>query len=155
MNDTNETRLADRLHRELCALPDLKAPGTLAPRVLAALAARQSLAWYRKSWMNWPAGLRALFLVVSASLLGGMVFAGFQLPEFIELGGGFGNTLLEPINALKPYLAGVASLLNTVMLVIKAIPPQFLWWLAATMGLAYALCVGLGTLGYRLAFNRI
>lgn len=155
MNDPNEQRLADRLHRKLRALPDLKAPRTLAPRVLAALAARQSLAWYRKSWTHWPVGMRLLFLVVSFGVLGGLVYAGSHLPQFLELAGGVGDSVVGSFAWFKPYVDGVTRLLGTLVLVGKAIPPQLLWWLGAMIGLAYALCVGLGTLGYRLALNRI
>ncbi len=155
MNDADEQLLTARLRRELRGLPDLTAPKTLAPRVMAALAARQARAWYQASWSYWPASMRVLFLLVGGAVLAGLAFAGFQLPQYLGLAGAAGNSLADSLTWLRPYLENMARLGDTVFMVAKALPQQLLWSLAAMVALAYALCVGLGTVGYRLALNRI
>ncbi len=155
MNDANEQRLADRVHRELRQLPDHRAPDTLAPRVLAALAARRSAPWWQKSWTDRPQGARLVFLAASLVLAGGLILAGLQLPPLGELTAGMRQPAAGWFSEFEPYFALVFRLGEAVWLNLKAAPPQVLWLCAAAIGLGYATCVGLGTLGYRLALNRI
>lgn len=155
MNEPFEPRIADRVHRELRQLPDHRAPATLAPRVLAALAARRRAPWWKKSWADWPPGLRVVFLTVSLALAGGLVLAGLQLPPLSAVADGLTGTMSGWWSGVEPYLAVVLRLGDALWLTIKAAPPQVLWAVAAMVGLAYAVCVGLGTLGYRVALNRI
>ena len=61
MSQEYEKRLEAAIDRELKALQDLPAPRTLAPRIMAAIAARAPVPWYRQSWQMWPVPLRAGF----------------------------------------------------------------------------------------------
>lgn len=155
MNDANEQRLAKLVHGELRRLPDRRAPGTLAPRVMAALAARQQAPWWRQSWSHWPPGMRLGFLSLCLTLAGGLVLVGLQLPPFNELTSEFTQPLLGWVDTARPYWLLLLRLGDAGWLVIKSAPPHVLWLCAAAVGLSYAFCVGLGTLGYRLALNRI
>jgi len=68
--------LEKSVHSLLRNQPDRPAPETLEARVMAAIAARESLAWWQRPFMQWPAFWRALFLVVSV-LIGAATVAGF------------------------------------------------------------------------------
>jgi len=46
--------LAKRVDAELRALPLVRAPAALQARVLAELARRQALPWWRQSFRDWP-----------------------------------------------------------------------------------------------------
>ncbi len=63
--------LEHRIDRELTALPRPTAPGTLLPRVLAAVAAAETRRWHSRTWTTWPRE----FQVGSAALLA-LVVAG-------------------------------------------------------------------------------
>ena len=65
MERSNEQELAERIDRELRQLPAIPAPATLAPRVLAALAARARQPWWKKSSAYWPFGVRVIFIALS------------------------------------------------------------------------------------------
>ncbi len=54
------------LHQKLRALPDTRAPKNLAPSVLRKIAARESVAWWRRPWLEWPA---------AAQIISGVLFA--------------------------------------------------------------------------------
>jgi hypothetical protein len=155
MNDASEQRLAKLVHGELRRLPDRRAPVTLAPRVMAALAARQQAPWWRQSWSHWPPGMRLAFLNLCLALAGGLVMVGLQLPPFNELTSELTRPLLGWIDTARPYGLLLLRLGDAVWLVVKSAPPHVLWLCAAAVGLGYAFCVGLGTLGYRVALNRI
>lgn len=158
MNQADESQLEQVLHRELRELPDLRAPATLAPRVLAALAARQRAPWWKKSWVHWPPGLRLAFLSLSLLVTGGLVYLGLQVPQIVgatPMAGEVGATVSSWYASMEPYVSFVTRLAGAFGLALKAAPAHLWWALAAVVGLAYAMCIGLGTLGYRVAFNRM
>jgi hypothetical protein len=57
--------LEKHVDRALADLPPLTAPGTLLPRVLAAVQQWAARPWYQRAWLTWPVGLQ----VASATLL--------------------------------------------------------------------------------------
>ena len=67
--------LEELIERNLQALPSLRAPETLLPRVLTAVAAWSARPWYARAWFSWPIGLQiasavALTVVVAAVAFG-------------------------------------------------------------------------------------
>ena len=52
-----------RLTRELQMLPTPRAPGTLLPRVMAAVQAWALRPWYQRAWFTWPPARRMLCAV--------------------------------------------------------------------------------------------
>jgi hypothetical protein len=67
-----EFELEKRVERALDALPAPKAPASLMPRVMAAVAAaaEKPVPWYSRAWLQWPreAQLASLILVVIAGV---------------------------------------------------------------------------------------
>lgn len=63
--------LSSRVDRSLRALPAPHAPGTLLPRVLAAVSAWAERPWYARAWLTWPLGLQIASGVALALLLAG------------------------------------------------------------------------------------
>jgi hypothetical protein len=59
--------------RELKALPQPRAPRTLLPRVMAAVALSRSLPWYSRAWVTWPRFWQAASVVALALLVAGGV----------------------------------------------------------------------------------
>ena len=59
-----EQRASDRLR----TLRTVRAPRTLLPSVLAAVAAARALPWYSRPWLSWPVALQALSIVLVAAL---------------------------------------------------------------------------------------
>lgn len=64
------------IHQLLRNLPDRTAPATLEARVMATIAARAAVVWWKRPFAQWPAFWRGLFLVVSV-LIGVGGIAGF------------------------------------------------------------------------------
>ena len=78
MNEQQRTSLDERdqaLHRELEALPELAAPGTLIPRVMDQIRGEARVPWYRLSFWQWPLALRAAALVAMVAVVGGVAYA--------------------------------------------------------------------------------
>ena len=67
--------LEKHVDRALADLPPLTAPGTLLPRVLAAVQAWAERPWYQRAWLTWPAGLQAASVALLILLVAGGALA--------------------------------------------------------------------------------
>ena len=152
MNVEYEKQLETEIDRELKALPPLTAPSTLTSRVMAAVAKPGVVAWYQRPWPAWPLALRAASLLTLLALFGGLSFAGWELShtgsELVtqRFAGG-----LSMLGALWEVLS---ALVGAVVLISKNISPIYLLGYLAVLICGYLMCVGLGTLGMRVALAR-
>jgi len=103
--------LERRVHDELRRLPAPLAPGTLLPRVLAAVDAWARRPWYARAWFTWPIGLR----VASVAALVAAAYGMWNLPALPEpvlattsAGSVIWRTLIEP---LLGYVVGLVVLM--------------------------------------------
>jgi hypothetical protein len=153
MNPEYEERLAAEIDRELKSLPELRAPSTLMRRVSAAIEQRHRLPWYWQSWEAWPVPLRAAALLVLTAFFASLCLGVWKLPDTESYSvasrhaaGWFTGltTLWNALNALVATLAQAAQQLGR----------GFLIGGLAAVGLAWAMCLGVGTACVRLAFAR-
>ncbi len=137
------------LDHRLKALPDRPAPASLAPRVLAAVAARARRPWYRQPWFAWPRLAQVLSLVLLSATLGSLTYALLHLGELA--GGGTGaapwRVWWAPIEALGTALALV---FEAVELAARQVEGRVWVALGTLAALMYLTCVGVGTVLYRL-----
>jgi hypothetical protein len=139
MDPVDLERLTDRA---LGSLPRLRAPRTLLPRVLAAVAAEASRPWYARAWLSWPlgwqlvSGVAAVLVIVAATIAGPGTAA-----AMIE----FGTSTSLPVSS---YLAGAVRSLETAWdasrIVWNVIAPVARY-LALLLLVMSAACVAFGT----------
>jgi hypothetical protein len=145
----SEPRLESLIDRELKSLPPLAAPDTLAPRVMAALAARAALPWYRRAWQTWPRAGQILSLAALAAVFAGLAVAGGHL---------FPAGTARPTGGLFATVSLVASLLATVgealLLAAKQLHPAWVATGLLVLSAGWLSCLGLGTAIFRLALAR-
>lgn len=67
--------LEKHVDRALADLPPLTAPGTLLPRVLAAVQAWAERPWYQRAWLTWPVGLQVASVALLLLLVAGGALA--------------------------------------------------------------------------------
>src|SRR5262245_32986514 len=75
----NQHDLECQVDRTLKRLPEVSAPRTLLPRVLAAVRARAALPWYRQSWQAWPMPLQVATIFLLVASFAGFFFAAWEL----------------------------------------------------------------------------
>jgi hypothetical protein len=149
MKPHDELKLEQLIHQTLRALPDRKAPRTLESRVLAGIAARQALPWWRQSFAHWPVLVRVAFLALAGGLAAGLVLLGATssadvLPAVREF--------LAPLAQVRVVSTFVADLSETIF---RSIPTLWLYGVVALIATLYAALVGLGATAYRtLIVNR-
>ena len=151
MNPPDEQKLERLIHATLRELPPQRAPDSLAARVLAELARRAALPWWRQSFVHWPLPARAVFVVASAA------FAKVGIMAAVWAMAGFdGTAFREAFSTQFAWVRAAASVGNafgdfcTVML--HSIPPLWLYGAAAVVGALYFTLFGLGTFAYRTLY---
>jgi hypothetical protein len=153
MNPEDQKLLERLTDRKLKALPDLKAPASLARRVMARVEQRAREPWYRQSWLMWPRALQVSSVTVALLLFGGLCYGSWLVPHTGQFSAaqqhmhgwfaGFG-AVWSVVNALSDALVYAVKHLGTGIIV----------GCLAAVGLGYAMCLGLGTAAYRLAYSR-
>jgi hypothetical protein len=144
--DPNLEALIDRRLKEL---PDLAAPSGLVTRTMKALTGAAAAHPRRSAWPAWPAGWRAAFLILASVGLAAL-FLGWR------------NAAPAVASLALPWLARVAAftgviwntlstLTDAVALVLRHFGNGVVLAVLLLGAVAYAACVGFGTLLIRLA----
>jgi hypothetical protein len=148
--DFDDPQLESEIDRQLKGLPDLAAPHSLVPRTMQ-LIARPAAAWHSRSWATWPASIRAAYVVVASALLAATV-PGLRA---------FEQYLLVPVFArLAHWGAGLKWLWNAASAlasagtaVVNHASKGIIFSCVLAMVLAYAACIGFGTVFVKLALS--
>jgi hypothetical protein len=153
MNPDYNKQLEAAISRELKALPELTAPAVLANRVMATLEQRARVPWYRRSWQTWPVAMQAASLVVLLALFGGLCLGGWQLSQT--------GTATLALHRVGEWFSGLSMIGNTfnvlvsaAVLVVKKLGTGVIATCLVAAGIGYSMCVGLGTVYFRLAFAK-
>jgi hypothetical protein len=153
MNPDYDRQLEAAISRELKVLPELAAPDALASRVMAEIEQRARIPWYCRSWQAWPAALQAASLVVLLALFGGLCLAGWKLSQTEDT--------TFALHRVEEWFSGLGLIGNTfnvlvsaAVLVVKKLGTGFIITCLVAAGIGYAMCVGLGTVYFRLAFAK-
>ena len=154
MRPTPESELEQAIDRELRRLPDLRAPRELLPRVLQAIAEREKLPWWQKSFAYWPWPARVLFLAATAGLAAVLVYFTWGVSAGVSFG-----ALTEELGPVAGRFEQVRGLLATLggaaVTLGRAAGPWFLWGAAGVLGACYLTTVALGAFCWRLAAQKI
>jgi hypothetical protein len=147
----SEDRLERLLKDALRELPTRPAPSALQSRVLNELARRDALPWWRRSFAHWPLASRAVFVAVCLALIGSTLMGGFFAVA--------GERSLNQLGALlfswvQPALAVTSSAAGLAALLVRVIPPLWLYGSLAAGAVLYVILFGLGAAAYRTLYLR-
>ena len=148
-----QNKLEAATDRQLKALPALPAPRSLRAQVMAAIERRAQAAWYRRSWSMWPLIARIGSLSAMLLLFGGLCFEMWRLGQYQAIATGTHKVSLW-LSGAGAVLNVIGSLLSAVVVLLKHLGNGVLLGCFAGLALAWAMCMGLGTLCVRLAFAR-
>lgn len=150
MPHNNPEDLEKFIHQTLRALPERRAPRSLENRVLAAIALRQALPWWRQSFAHWPLAARGAFLAVSAVLAAVLLACFFRASGLVEAE--TGALMAGPLamaGKISAIFGGVSSFFGVMM---RSIPSLWLYSALAVVAALYAVFFGLGAAAYRSFF---
>jgi hypothetical protein len=149
----NNQELERLVHQTLRELPPRRAPHSLEQRVLAEIERRLALPWWRKSFGHWPIVARAGFVVVSAgivklALLATVwVMAGFDPAQFRE-------AFAAQLTWMENGLVVIRAIGDFFDIMLRTIPPLWLYGGLAFIGAMYVALFGLGAAAYRTLYAR-
>ncbi len=132
-------------------LPPRRAPLTLEFRVLAEIERRAALPWWRKSFGHWPVPAQAGFLVLSTALAAVIVLLGLRLTAGVDQGV-FGSVLAQPLAWLEAGKTVVNAIGGFGDIVLRTIPPLWLYGSLAVVATLYLMLFGLGAAAYKTLF---
>ena len=153
MKPDSQQRLESQVDRLLKRLPEVSAPRTLMPRVLAAVRARAALPWYRQSWQAWPMPLQVATIVVLVASFGGFFFATWELSR----AAGYAvirQEIVGMFSGLTVIGNVLGVLISALRLVVEKLGTVFIFGCLAAAALAYSIFIGLGTVYLRLALSQ-
>lgn len=142
-NPDNLEQLIDRTLREL---PLRRAPRTLETRVLAAIAARQALPWWKQSFAHWPLAARGAFLAFTGVLAAALIGLSLRSGASVEAG----SILSGPLALLGQIKAILGGIGDIGALVLRQIPSSWIYGAIAFLAVMYATLIGVGATAYRV-----
>ena len=129
------------------AQPPRRAPISLEARVLAQIAAQQGqLPWWRKGFAHWPQVARGAFLIASYGFIRRARAGVMSVVDFLR------SSNVAGVETLHRTGDAVSATVSLASLVLRAIPPMWLYGGAAFGFALYALLFGLGTFAYRTLY---
>ena len=101
----------------------------------------------------WPVAMQAASLVVLLALFGGLCLGGWQLSQ--------AEATTLALHRVGEWFSGLSMIGNTfnvlvsaAVLVVKKLGTGVIATCLVAVGIGYAMCVGLGTVYFRLAFAK-
>jgi hypothetical protein len=144
------TELERRVSEALRQLPGPKAPGTLLPRVMAAVKARARRPWYERAWMTWPRGWQVASVVATLALVAGIGWSSWALEGWTTSMSWPGAGVLA---ALEAKVSWLVTLREAVFSVVRALVSPFGWYLVVAIALMWAACATVSVVLSRVAFG--
>lgn len=152
MTPDYEKQLEAQIDAELKGLGELRAPATLAPRVMRLLEQRAMRPWYRQSWSNWPRGVQ----VASFASLA-LMFAGLCAGVWMLANGGAGQGIGSLLGGLSRNVELVFNMIDVVQGALVVAAQHFGTWFMvgciAALAAVWTACIGLGTVFVRLGMQ--
>jgi hypothetical protein len=145
-----DEKLERLLQQELRALPLRRAPSSLESRVFGELARRAALPWWQRSFANWPMGPRVVFVLLCVALIGATFLGGVSAVAGVRSLNEVGALLLS---WLQPALVVMASAGGLAALLVRLIPPLWIYGGLAVGAMLYVVLFGLGAAAYRMLYR--
>ena len=130
-------------------LPLRRAPVSLESRVFEELARRVALPWWRNNFVHWPLPIRSGFLAACAVLA---VLTLFGRPWFAAGVSVVNDSGEMALSWAHPFMTLAASAGGVVSVLIRAIPPFWIYGALIGGALLYAVLFGLGAVVYRTLY---
>jgi len=150
MNPEYEKQLEAAVRRELNALGELEAPPEIGRRVMRVIEQRSATPWYRRGWQAWPLALQCASLTGLLTAFAFLCVGGSQLAHFAALSPA-AREVSGWCSLLDTIWNAANVLVNALALAFRSLGPAVIIGSAVMLLASYALCVGLGTVYWRLA----
>jgi hypothetical protein len=132
-------------------LPLRHAPATLEGRVFRELERRAALPWWYRGFRSWPLAARTAFVVLCGAIIGFTFIEGSWATAGARILNGAGALTMSWIH---PAVAATAWAGDFSALLVRVVPPAWLYGVFAAGAMLYAVLFGLGAAAYRTLYLR-
>jgi hypothetical protein len=147
MNPHDEQKLERLIHQTLREAGPRRAPSTLEARVMAEIARRAALPWWKQNFTHWPVGVRFAFVAAATIVVAAIVWG---------VGGINAAPLRDTFATHFAWLDSVAEvgrvLRDSFSTTVDSIPTLWLWGAVAIVASLYTALFGLGAAAYRTLY---
>jgi hypothetical protein len=144
LNPSGDLQQLERsIDRLLRAQPVRRAPADLAERVLAEVARREALPWWRKGFHAWPTLARVVFSAVCLAT----VAIALRIPALLS------DTVDAQMTGLHRTFALWNTLTNLYAAFVDSLPMEWLYAAGGIVALAYMTVFGTSIATYRVLFG--
>jgi hypothetical protein len=151
MDPDIDPKLESLIDAELKLLPPVKAPASLAPRVMALLAARERLPWWQRAWWDWPLAAKMAFLVIGVALAAVAGSGGVMIDQRVAT---YSQEVTGRFSTMSSLWDSFHTLSGTAGLLWQKAAHPFLLHALIVAGALYVACLGLGTAFVRSVTRR-
>jgi len=142
----------DRLERfidsALRELPPRRAPASLEQRVFAELHRRAALKWWQRSYGEWPAAARILFVIACIGIGSLLVRGCSWFFGGVESSAAWTGVTSE----ITPAAASVKATASALSFIAHNIPSMWIYGVMAVIAILYATLFGIGAAAYRTLY---
>ena len=146
MQSPEDKNLEQFIHRKLKALPEKPAPEHFASNVMAALARRAELPWYKQPWSQWPAFNQNLFLALLMLGVGALCWFALPLAARVSI-----ESMVAKVELISWIPQVLQSLGSAVVIAGKTVRLEWIIGAVAALALFYAWCIAAGVALFRVA----
>ncbi len=143
----DQARLERLIHRTLRELPERHAPSSLEQRVRAEITRRAAQPWWRQGFAHWPLVARAAFMPLAGGIVALVLLFAGQMTTGLDIEAR--ETLAKPISWFESVFTVASAIGNSFEIILRSIPPLWLYGGLAFCAAMYAALFGLGTAAYR------
>jgi hypothetical protein len=144
MDAPEQTDLEKFIHTQLRKLPDREAPDKLVDNVLAAIAKRKNLPWWKQSFTHWPRHIQCFLFVALGSLFAAAFYGASQASVNVAA------PVSERLSAYAWIWRTARTLGEALLLAVGGIPLQWLFAIALVLVLLYGACIAAGFALFRV-----
>jgi hypothetical protein len=152
MKPDYEKQLEAEIDARLKELGELAAPATLASRVMRTIEQRAARPWHQRSWETWPRGLQVASFAVLTVLFAGLCVGAWNLANG-GVGWGSGTLFGGLSRSLATIFSVIDVLKSALVLAVRELGTGVIAGFIAMLALAWAVCIGLGTMYVRLGMQ--
>jgi len=149
--DPNREPLERLIGQVLGAQPPRRAPRTLESRVMAAIARREAVPWWRSSFLHWPLLARVAFLLASAGIvklaLSGVVWLTQEVRPQPLIG-----AMARPLTWAERTTDSLWRIVELSQAVLQAVPSSWIYGAVAVAAILYIALIALGATAYRTLY---
>ena len=139
MESPENNELEKFIHAQLQKLPEREAPETVVSNVLAAIARRKKMPWWKQSFTFWPRHIQNMFFVALASVFVAAIYLTGRAAD---------NVPVPDVSAQLSSFAWVGrtlrSISETLFVTVSNLPLQYFIALALVFMLLYGACIAAG-----------